>query len=52
MNNISKIIDNHNKNSIDKSLILNQRTNKSLLNCRNKEDCPMGGMRNSEKVVY
>ena len=50
-NNISNIIYNHNNNLIDKSQIGNQRTNKLLCNCRNKEDCPMGGMCNSEKVV-
>ena len=35
-----------------KSLIDNQRTSKVLCNCRNKENCPMEGMCNSEKVVF
>ena len=42
-NNISKIIYNHKKKLVDKSLIDYQRTNKLLCNCRNKEDYPMGG---------
>ena len=42
--NISKIIYNHNKNLINKSLIDNQRIDKLCRNCRNKED--------SEKLIY
>ena len=30
----------------------NQWTNNFFCKCTNKEDCPMGGMCNSEKVVY
>ena len=51
-NNISNIVYNQNKNLVDKSLIDNQRTNKLLSNCSNKEDCLIRGMGNSEKVVY
>ena len=52
MNYISEIIYYQNKNLIDKSLINNQQTNELFCNCRNKENCPMEGMCNSEKVVY
>ena len=41
----------HYKNLIDKLLIDNQRANKLLYNCRNKEDCPTRGICNSEKVA-
>ena len=37
---------------MDKSLIDNQRTNKLLCNCRNKEYFPIEGTLNSEKIVY
>ena len=50
-NNRSKIIYNHNKKLVGKSLIHYHQTNKLHCNCRNEEDCSMGGMSNSEKVV-
>ena len=49
--NISNIRYYDNKNLIDKSIIDDQRTNKFVCNCGNKEDCLVGGMYNSEDVV-
>ena len=45
-----KIIYNHNKDLIGKSLIDNQRTNKLLCNYRNKEYCPIEGMCKRVKI--
>ena len=49
-NNIFEIIYYYKKNLVDKSLIDNQRTNKSLCNC--KINCPIGRMCKPEKVFY
>ena len=49
--NMFKILNNQNKCLIKKSQVGNQRTNELACNYRNKEDCLVGRMCNSKKVV-
>ena len=51
-NNISKIITNHNKKLINESLVSTQNIDRVNCNCRIKDECPVNGFCNSEKVVY
>ena len=51
-NNLYKIISNHNKNLIEKSCVDRQGLSKPLCNCRDREECPVGGKCKPENVEY
>ena len=52
MNNISKIIYNHNRKIIGRSPSRDKETHELLCNCRVKDECPFDGNCNLENVVY
>ena len=45
-------MNNHHRKIIYESLLRDKGTHNLLCNCRVKEECLMGGKRNSENVVY
>ena len=51
-NSLYKIINNHNKNLIEKSCVDKQSLRKPLCNCRVREECPVGSKCNSKNVLY
>ena len=51
-NDLYKIINNHNKNLLEKSSVDRQGLSKPICNCKVREECPFGGKCNSKNVVY